>query len=319
MFGLIIRRLGQTIPVLIGASILSFLLLNLLPGNVAMAILGANATPSSIKIVNSELNLNHPIVQRYLEWVWSALHGNLGTSFVTRESVVSTVFARVPVSFELVVGTLIVALVFAVPTALITTKWRGGIVDRVGTLVTVVGLSVPNFVLALVLVLAFSVKLHLFPASGFIPMSQSISGNLSSVALPIFAMSLVFFGTYARLLRSDMLQQLDSEEYVTLARAKGLSEWRILIRHVFKNSSFGLIVVAGTNFGQLVGTTVVIETIFALPGIGQLLITSIGNRDAPTVQGIVLILGIVVVFANLFSDLLYSSIDPRVHYGNADS
>ena len=317
MAGLILRRLGQTVPVIIGASILSFLLLNLLPGNVAIAILGANATPSSIRVVENQLNLNHPLIERYFQWVWSALHGDLGTSFVTHESVLTTVFARVPVSLELVIGTLTVALVLAIPTALLSVKWRGRFLDRLGTLVTVFGLSVPNFVVALVLVLAFSVKIHLFPASGFVPISQSIGGNLQSVALPVFSMSFVFFGTYARLLRADMLQQLDSEEYVTLARAKGLGEWRILIRQVFKNSSFGLIVIAGTNFGQLVGTTVVIETIFALPGIGQLLITSIGNRDAPMVQGIVIILGIVVVLSNLVSDILYSTIDPRVHYGNS--
>jgi peptide/nickel transport system permease protein len=319
MGAFVLRRLGQTVPVLLGVSILAFLLLNALPGNVAIAVLGTNATPSSIKIVDQQLHLNRSLVDRYVDWLWAALHGNLGTSFISHASVLHSVAARVPVTLELVVGALLVALVLAIPTALVSVRWPGGILDRIFTLITILGLSVPNFIVALVLVLVAAVKFHLFPTSGFVPLSQSITGNLKSVALPVLSMSFIFFGTYARLLKADMAQQLDSEEYVLLAKAKGRGEWSILVRHVFKNSSFGLIVVAGTNFGQLVGTTVVLETIFALPGIGQLLITSIGNRDAPTVQGIVLILGIVVVLANLLSDIVYSSIDPRVRYGRADS
>lgn len=317
MVTLILRRVGQAVPVLIAATIFAFLLLNALPGNVALAILGTNATPSSIAIVNKQLNLDQPLPERYWNWLWAALHGNLGNSFIDHSSVLGTVAARVPVSLELVVGALSVALLLAIPTALISVKWQGGIGDRIATVVTILGLSLPNFVVALVLILVFAVKLHLFPAIGWVPLTESIGGNLRSLTLPVLAISFVFFGTYARLLRADMLQQLETEEYVVLARAKGRGEWWVLLRHVLRNSAFSLIVVVGTNFGTLVGTTAIVETIFSLPGVGQLLVTSIYNRDAPIVQGIVLVLGIVVILVNLITDILHMSLDPRVRYGRS--
>ena len=317
MAALILRRVGQAVPVLICATIFAFLLLNALPGNVAIAILGTNATPSSIATVNRQLNLDQPLPVRYWNWLWAALHGNLGNSFIDHSSVLTTVAARVPVSLELVVGALCVALLLAIPTALLSVKRHGGIADRIAMVITILGLSLPNFVVALVLILVFAVRLHLFPAIGWVPLTESIGGNLRSLTLPVLAISFVFFGTYARLLRADMLQQLETEEYVVLARAKGRGEWWILLRHVLRNSAFSLIVVVGTNFGTLVGTTAIVETIFSLPGVGQLLVTSIYNRDAPMVQGVVLVLGIVVILVNLATDLLHTTLDPRVRYGRS--
>lgn len=317
MYRVIGRRLLQAIPVLIGASMIAFGLLNVLPGSTAIAILGTDATQQSINTLDQQLGLNKPLGIRYLDWLGSALHGNLGTSFITQQSVLSTVWARVPVSLELVIGALLVALVTSIPAALISVRWRNSLVDRAFALLSVLGLSVPNFIVALVLILVLAVKLPVFPSTGFVPLSQSVSGNIQTMALPVLSLSFIFFGTYTRLLRADMLQQLEGEDYVLFGRAKGAGETRILLTHVLKNASFNLIMVVGTNFGTLIGTTVIIEEIFALPGVGQLMITSIFNRDAPVVQGVVLLLAIVVVLANLASDLLHEWLDPRTRHAAA--
>jgi peptide/nickel transport system permease protein len=313
------RRLLQAVLVLIGASIIAFGLLNVLPGSTAIAILGADATPSSINIVNQQLGLNKPLVIRYLDWLGNAVHGNLGSSFITQQSVLSTVAARVPVSLELVIGALLVALATAIPAALISVRWRHRLVDRAFALLSVLGLSVPNFIVALVLVLVLAVKLPVFPSTGFIPLSESVTRNIETMVLPVLSLSFVFFGTYTRLLRADMLQQLEGEDYVLFGRSKGASETRILLRHVLKNASFNMIMVVGTNLGTLIGTTVIIEEIFGLPGVGQLMITSIFNRDAPVVQGVVLVLAVVVVLANLASDLLHEWLDPRTRYASVEA
>jgi peptide/nickel transport system permease protein len=313
------RRLLQAVLVLIGASIIAFGLLNVLPGSTAIAILGADATQSSINIVNQQLGLNKPLGVRYLDWLGNAVHGNLGSSFITQQSVLSTVAARVPVSLELVIGALLVALVTAIPAALISVRWRHRLVDRAFALLSVLGLSVPNFIVALVLILVLAVKLPVFPSTGFIPLSQSVTGNIETMVLPVLSLSFVFFGTYTRLLRADMLQQLEGEDYVLFGRSKGASETRILLRHVLKNASFNMIMVVGTNLGTLIGTTVIIEEIFGLPGVGQLMITSIFNRDAPVVQGVVLVLAVVVVLANLASDLLHEWLDPRTRYASVEA
>lgn len=316
MFRVIGRRLLQAIPVLIGASLIAFGLLNVLPGSTAIAILGADATQQSIDTVNQQLGLNRPLGIRYLDWLGGALHGNLGTSFITQESVLGTVLARVPVSLELVVGALLVALVTAIPAALLSVRFRHGVVDRAFALLSVLGLSVPNFIVALVLILLLAVKAPVFPSTGFTPLSQNVTRNIETMVLPVLSLSFVFFGTYTRLLRADMIQQLEGEDYVLFGRAKGLGETRILVQHVLKNASFNLIMVVGTNLGALVGTTIIIEEIFGLPGVGQLMITSIFNRDAPVVQGIVLLLAVVVVVANLCSDLLHEWLDPRTRYAS---
>jgi peptide/nickel transport system permease protein len=310
-------RLLQAVPVLIGTSLIAFGLLNVLPGSTAIAILGADATEQSIATLNQQLGLDKPLAVRYLDWLGGALHGDLGSSFITQQSVLSTVAARVPVSLELVVGALLVAVVTAVPAALASVRWRNGPVDRAFGLLSVLGLSVPNFIVALVLILVLAVKLPVFPSTGFVPLSQSVSGNIDSMALPVISLSFVFFGTYTRLLRADMLQQFEGEDYVLFGRAKGAGETRILLRHVLKNASFNLIMVVGTNFGTLVGTTVIMEEIFGLPGVGQLMITSIFNRDAPVVQGVVLLLAVVVVLANLATDLLHQWLDPRTRHAPA--
>lgn len=312
---LIARRLAQMVPVLLGVTFLTFLILNLLPGNVAVAILGSNATPASIASLDHQLHLDRPILSRYGSWLWQALHGNLGSSLLTHQSVVYTIRQRVPVSLEILILGLVIALLLAIPFAVLAARFRNRLVDRLIGMWAFSGLSIPPFLLGLVLILIAAVDLRWVPATGFVPLSAGLASNLRTAILPAITLSFGGFAVYLRLLRSEMVEQLNDEDYVLTARAKGASENRILLRHVLRNSMFGLITAVGVDFGRLLGGAVIVETVFALPGVGQLLITSIYQRDAPVVQGVVVLIALVVVVVNLVVDVLYSVIDPRVRHG----
>jgi peptide/nickel transport system permease protein len=308
------RRLLQAIPVIFGASLITFALLNLLPGNTAIAILGDGATPSAVKNLDRELGLNETFFVRYGHWLWSALQGHLGQSLVSPQSVIHIISQRLPVTLELVVVSTLIALVATIPVSLVAARRPGGVADRVSVGVSMVGLSIPGFVVALVLILVFAVHLKILPATGFIPISSSIGENLKSIVLPSITLAYGIFCGYTRVLRADLVDQMASEDYVVLARAKGLSRWKVLVHHAFRNAMFPFITLIGLHFGTLIGGTVIVESIFALPGIGQLLITSIQTKDAPVVQAIVVLVAVSVVLANMVTDLLYAAFDPRVNY-----
>lgn len=319
MLALLSKRVLQLIPVLLGVSFITFAILNLLPGNAALAILGQNATRQGVVQLEKQLELNHPFFVRYGDWLWSLLHGNLGHSLQTDQSVASIVGERAPVTIELIVMAILIALLLAIPVAIAAASKTGGLVDRGSALLSMIGLSVPNFIVGLVLILVVAVKVKLFPATGFTPMSSGLLANLTTMFLPALSLSFVLFATYVRMLRADMAEQLATEDYVVAARARGHGQWGVLIRHVLPNSLFGLITVVGLNLGTLFGATVIIESVFALPGVGNLLVTSIYNKDAPTVEGVVVCMAVAVVLANLLADLLYAILDPRVRYGNASA
>lgn len=309
------ERFLQLVPVVLGVSIITFLLLNLLPGNVAVAILGPDATSQGLAQLRHQLGLNHALPVRYWHWLTQALSGNLGQSLTTHESVASLLGQRVPVTLELIILAILIALFLAIPFAVLA-AWRpGGIFDRVSGLVSMLGLSLPNFVVGIVLILVLAVHARVLPATGFQPLSTGLGSNLRTVIIPALSMSFLLFATYMRMLRADMLEQMDSEDYVVTAEAKGVPTGGILVRHVLRNSLFGLLTVVAVNFGTLVGASVIIETLFGLPGVGQLLISSIYNRDVTVVQGIVLVMAVVVVLMNLLADVLYAVLDPRVRHG----
>jgi peptide/nickel transport system permease protein len=317
--GYVAKRIALLIPVLLGVTFLIFVLLNVLPGGSVLAILGTGATGGSKAELAKQLGLNHPFFYRYLLWLWHALHGDLGTSFITRQPVASTIFSRFPVSFELVVLAMFIGLATALPAAIFSARHPQGIVDWIVRALGMFSLSTPGFVVALYLLLFFAVKLKVFPVTGFVPLSQGLWANLRTMALPAITMSLALFGTYTRILRGDMIDQLVNEDYVLTARSKGVPERRILVMHVFKNSLFSLITIVGAQLGTLLGGAAIIETLFGLPGIGQLLLTSINTIDTPVVIAIVVIIAIIVVMMNLLTDLAYMMLDPRVKYGNLGS
>ncbi|MEP9382051.1 ABC transporter permease [Nocardioides sp. KR10-350] len=313
---LIVKRVLLAIPILLGVSVLTFWVLSLIPGDPARAMLGMNATDAQVEALRHEYHLDESGPQRYLDWLTGALHGDLGTSMVSSQTMSSMLADRWAVTFELVALAFIVSLAAAVPVALLAARWPGGVFDRISMLCSVTGLAVANYVLALLLVLVFAVEVNVLPAIGYVGLGQGLGPNLKSMVLPTLAMAIPLFCFYTRFLRGDLVDQMQSEDYVDTARAKGIGPWRVLWMHAFRNSSFGMITIVGLNIGTLVGGTVIIEQIFALPGLGQLLLQGINTRDTVVVQDLVIIFAAIAVFANLLVDVLYAVLDPRIRYGS---
>jgi len=311
------RRILVAIPVLWGVTFLTFIVVNHLPGNAAQQLLGINATPQEIHQLSVRLGLEKPLLTRYGNWLHDLVTGSLGHSLASGQSVTSILGQTLPVTFELVAFSLLIAVVVAVPVALLSARRPGGIFDRVAMVLSMAGLSIANYVLALILVYFFAVRLNWLPALGWVPPDHGFGNNIKYLILPAVSIALSLLCFYTRQLRADLIQQLHGEDYVTTARAKGASSWRVLTHHALRNSVFGLITALALNFGTLLGVTVIIEEIFGLPGIGHELLSAINSRDIPVVEGAVFVFGLMVILANLIADLLYAALDPRVKYGSA--
>ena len=314
---LIGKRLAAAIPVMWGVSFLTFLVVNRLPTDAAQQLLGVNATQQQLEELRQKLNLDEPFLSRYFDWLGHAVTGDLGRSFASDQTVTSILSERLPVTFELIAYALIVSLLFTVPVALLAARKPNGIVDRITMATSMAGLSVANYVLALVLVYVFAVKLEWLPAIGYVNPADGIWPFIKSLTLPAVSIGFPLFCFYTRLLRADILEQMQGEDYVITAKAKGVGPWRVLARHALPNALFGLLTVVGLNIGTLIGVTVIIESIFSLPGIGGALVEAFNNRDILVVQGIVLVLALIVVLCNLITDILYAVLDPRIRYGRA--
>jgi peptide/nickel transport system permease protein len=313
------RRVLAAIPVLWGVTFLTYVVMNLLPGDTAQILLGANATPAEIHQLSVELHLNEPFWVRYGNWLGGVFHGSLGTSLQNGENVTTILGARLPVTAELLLYAFVVSLALAVGLAVLVARWPNGIMDRLSLVISMMGLSIAPYVLALVLIYLFAVKVQWFPAIGYTPPSVSLVENIKSLTLPATAIGLPLFAVYTRLLRADLVEQLQREDYIVTARAKGVRPWPIVLRHALPNSTFGLITLVALNLGTLIGATAIIEPIFSLPGAGDILVQSINNHDVPVVEGIVVVFAVVVVVANLLADVLYAALDPRIRYGRAAS
>jgi peptide/nickel transport system permease protein len=313
------RRLLAAIPVLWGVTFLTYVVMNLLPGDAAQELLGANATPAEVHQLEIELHLNEPFWVRYGHWLAGVLHGNLGTSVVNGENVTTILGARLPVTAELLGYAFVASIVLAVGLGVLAAHKPNGIADRFSIVVSMTGLSVAPYVLALVLIYIFAVRLQWFPAIGYTSPSVNLAENLKSLTLPAVAIGFPLFSVYTRLLRADIVEQMQREDYIVTARAKGVPPWRILLRHALPNSMFGLITLIGLNLGTLVGAVAIIEPIFSLPGVGAILIQSISDHDVPVVEGIVVVFAAIVVVANLLTDVLYTALDPRIRYERSAS
>jgi peptide/nickel transport system permease protein len=305
------RKLLQLIPILLIVTFVTFALLNLLPGDVTLELLGSDATPSAIARVRAELRLDDPLVVRYLRWLGQALQGDLGRSFITGEPVMAALARSLPVSIELMALSLLLSLSLAVPAGLLAAYRAGQSIDKLLSALAALLLSAPSFMLGLVLMFFLALTLKWLPAVGYVPLSEGILGNLRSFAIPVLTLALVEWPVFMRILRSDAIVTLQ-QDYVLLAKAKGLRNVHILFLHVLKPSSFTLITVAGLTIATLIGGALVVETIFALPGVGRLLIGSINSRDFMMVQGAVALIAVGFVLVNFAIDTLYSALDPRV-------
>lgn len=309
------RRILVAVPLLLAISILVFALLEAIPGDPARNQAGMDATEEEVEAVRRQMGLDRPAVERYLTWLVGFVTGDLGRSSVSGQSVSSLLATRVPVTVELVVLAFIVSLAIAIPVALLAARKPGGVFDRIVMVISMTLLAVPNYVMALLLVLVFAVVLRALPAIGYVPIEDGLLMNLRSVTLPVLALAVPLACFYARFLRGDLVEQLNSADYVETARAKGVSPWNVLWRHAFRNSSFGLLTLVGLNVGGLVGGTVIIEQIFAMPGLGVLMLQGVMSRDTAVVQICVFIFAAVAVLANLVVDVMYAVLDPRVRYG----
>jgi peptide/nickel transport system permease protein len=297
--------------ILLAATALTFFITNVLPGDAAVAILGDNATPAEIASLRTELGLDRNIVVRYVDWLSHALRGDLGKSYRTRENISTMIGDRLPVTLELILLTQLIALGVAVPAGILAAYRSRTKVDSALATVSIGLLSTPAFVKGILLIYLMSVLLGWFPASGFKSLSDGLGANLHSLALPAMTLALAEIPVYMRLLRADMISTLQ-QDYILVARAKGLSVREILLGHALRPSSLSLVTVVGINLGRLVGGAVIIETLFALPGIGQMLVNAVYQHDQFVIQGVVLVIATGFVLINLLVDLMYALIDPRV-------
>jgi peptide/nickel transport system permease protein len=310
------RRLVYLLPVLLAVTLLTFLVASLLPGDLASTILGDQATPEKVAALRAQMGLDLPIWQRYGIWLWDVLHGDLGRSFRTGETVWDAVTARLPVSLELMVITVVLALVISIPLAILCAVKSGTAVDRFFTGLAFGKLSLPPFMVAILLIYLFAVELNWLPATGWVPFAEDPVGNLRSFILPAVTLAFAEWPVLMRVLRSDMIATLQ-EDYIAMAKAKGLRPARILLVHALKPSSLTLVTVAGINIGRLIGGALIVETIFALPGIGRLLVGAIYARDFIILQGVVLFVAAGFVMVNFIVDMLYAVLDPRIRHGRA--
>jgi len=316
MFGFLARRLLYLLPVLLAVSLLTFLIASLLPGDLAYVILGDQATPEKVEALRHDMGLDQPVWWRYLGWLGHVLQGDLGRSFRTGQTVLQAVAERLPVSFELMLLAEIGALAIGIPLAVACAVKSGSAFDRFVTGSAFGMLSVPAFLSAILLIYLFAVQLHWLPATGYVPFSEDPIGNLRCFVLPALTLALGEWPVLMRVLRSDMIATLQ-EDYIAMARAKGLKPSRILLVHALKPSSLTLVTVTGINIGRLLGGTVIVEQIFALPGIGRLLVGAITTRDLIILQGVVLVVAFGYVLMNFIVDMLYAVLDPRIRHGHA--
>ena len=309
------NRMGSKISKLLLVSLfvtaITFLMLDLLPGDAAYEIAGKNATQEEIDEIREDLGLNAPLVLRYLAWLGRIFQGDLGTSAVTQEVVWDAILSRLPVSIELMLISQILALIIAVPLGVIC-AWKAH--SRLDGLVGTIGfgfMSTPVFVLSLVFIYLFALKLGWLPATGYVPFSQGVLENMRSMILPGLSIALVEWVPLMRVLRNDMMAAM-KEDYVLLARAKGLPDHKILLNHALKPSCFTLTTLLGIQAGHLIGGALIVETIFSLPGVGRLLVAAIYGRDVFMVQGCILFITFSYVGINLMVDGIYILLDPRI-------
>ncbi len=305
------RRFLQMVPVLVFVSLIIFALINLIPGDAARLFLGEEATPDALAALRHQLGLDQPIHVQYLRWVGGMLQGDFGHSVKDNRPVLATLLQKLPVTAELTIAALIVAWTIAIPAGILA-AWRQRTVSDYGaSAAALVGLSVPNFWFGIMLIYLFAVKLHWLPASGFVPIAEDPGRNLRGLIMPAFVLGAVLSAVVMRQLRSSMVEVL-SADFVRTARAKGLGAWVVLVRHALRNAVIPVLTVMGIQMGTLLGGAVVTETIFAVPGLGQLAVNSIYTRDYAMLEGVVMFSALAILVINLGVDIVYSLVDPRI-------
>jgi peptide/nickel transport system permease protein len=305
------RRLLLIGPILFGMSITVFSIIRLVPGDPVLALLGLNATPKLVVQTRHQLGLDLPAYVQYIRWIGNALHGDLGFDYRSGRPITELILAGLPVTGELVALSLLLAICIGVPLGMIAAIKRDRWPDRLGLGISMGGISVPDFWLGIMLILVFSLLLRMVPSSGFIPLLDDPLQNLQHMILPALALCAGLTAVLIRITRTAMLDVLQND-YIRFARAKGLGEVSVIVRHGLRNAAIPIVTVIGMQAGYLFGATVVIEQVFSLPGLGRLVLDSTLARNYPLIQGSVLVLGLLFIVANLVVDSLYVVLDPRL-------
>ncbi len=302
------RRLGHLVLILFGITLVTFFLLRLIPGNPAVAILGNRYTPSAAAAVNHTLGLDRPIWSQYGLFLSHLFQGNLGFSFFYNESATTVISQHLQPTLFLVVYSAVLAAVISLPIGFASGLRRGGVLDQSARLFFTLSFAMPGFWLGIILILIFSVHIHAFPISGY---GSGLAGHLYNLFLPALTIALGFSTVLVRSLRAATIATLQAE-FVDTARMKGIRWSRVLRRHVFRNAVLAVVAVYGVNLAYLISGTVLVENVFALPGLGTLLVSSVGSRDYPVIQGVTLLFALLIVLINLLADVTQAALDPRV-------
>jgi peptide/nickel transport system permease protein len=294
-------------------AVVSFALIHLTPGDPAVLMLGDTATPAQIAALHAQLGLNDPLPVQFWLWLTRVVHGDLGQSIFLHEPVIQGIMDRLPVTLELTLLAMIVALALGVSTGIISATTRSAALDKVVMVIALLGLSVPDFYLGLVMALAIGVKLQWLPVAGYVPFTDDPLGNLQNMIMPALTLGFIQAAFISRITRSSMLE-VKGVDFIRTARAKGASEPRIILGHMLRNALVPIISTTAVVVSVLMGGAIIVETIFDIPGVGQLVISAVLNRDYPLLQGTVLAVVAMYVFINLAVDVIYALVDPRVRY-----
>lgn len=313
MFSYTLRRLFLTLPVMLFVALFVFGLLDLAPGDPAALLAGEDATPQDIARIRMTLGLDQPFFLRFGHWIWSVLHGDLGTSLFTGLPVSHMIAQRLAPTFSLMVLTLIVSVVIAIPMGAFAAWRHNRWHDRGIMVLAVFSFSVPSFVVGYLLAWTLGLQLRWFPVQGYVPFSGGFWASLHTLVLPTLALGSVYVALITRITRATLLETL-SQDYVRTARAKGVNNRDILFRHALKNAAVPILTIIGSGVALLISGTVVTETVFSIPGLGRLTVDAILRRDYPIIQGVILLFSFLYVLVNLVVDLLYSAFDPRIKY-----
>lgn len=307
----IVRRFILLLTTILLVSIITFGVFQILPGDPVRTMLGTEADPTQIENMRSELGLNRPLYEQYTDWMKGLLTGELGSSIRFSMPVKDLLFDRLPVTMSLAGLTLLIVLLISLPLGMFAARRQHKLSDVSLSTVTQVGMAIPSFWLGMILILYIGMQFSFFKISGYIPWTQSVTGALSTLVLPALTIAIPQIAVNFRYVRSAILEQIQLD-YVRTVRSKGMSEQNVMYKHVLKNSMIPILTVFGLIMAEVVAGTIIVEQVFSLPGVGQLLITAISNRDFPLVQGIVMYITVAVVMINFMVDILYSAVDPRI-------
>lgn len=313
MLAYIIRRLGSTVLVMVIVGVFVFLLLHLSPGDPAAIVAGDNASPAQIAMIRERLGLDDPLPIQFTRWAGRVVQGDLGVSIFSNEPVAKLIGERLEPTVSLTLTTLVFAVVIAVSFGVIAAAKAGSLVDRALMAFSVLGFSVPVFVVGYLLIYVFSIQLRWLPVQGYTPIAEGIWPWFERLILPTIALGMAYVALIARITRTSMLEVL-SEDYIRTAKAKGVANRPMLLKHALKNAGVPIVTVIGIGVALLIGGVVITETVFNIPGVGRLVVDAISKRDYPIIQGVILMFSAAYVLINLLVDLSYTFLDPRIRY-----